>query len=84
MKIPLLLFLRNGGEGTFTAAAIKSEREREREVKEQRDQGKKITTMKITHAPQNERGKHPFILCGSYGSLESLSKHDVDGTENVI
>ena len=31
LKIPLLLFLRIGGEGSFTAAAIKSRRERERE-----------------------------------------------------
>ena len=49
-----------GGEGTFTAAAIKSERE----VKEQRDQGKHFTAMKIKHAPRNEIGNHPFIWCG--------------------
>ena len=30
LKIPLLFFVRIGGEGSFTAAAIKSKRERQR------------------------------------------------------
>ena len=62
MKIPLRVISRFGGEGTFATAAIKSERE----VKEQRDQGKHFTTTKIKHAPRNENVNHPFILCGSF------------------
>ena len=56
---------RVGSKGTFAGAAIKSERE----VKEQRDQGKHFKTAKIKHAPLNENGNHPFILCGNYGLL---------------
>ena len=65
MKIPLRLISGIDGEGTFTAAAIKSERE----VKGQRDQGKHFTTTKIKDTSRNENGNHPFILRGSYGSL---------------
>ena len=64
----------------MSSAAIKSERE----VREPRARRKNITKTKIKHAPRNEKRNHPFVLCGNYGLLESLSKDDVDDSENVI